>query len=109
MVTAGTSSRRNGNGDQFAYLGAAAARDSSICREGSVNVNYLRNPSKLSNPFCALNLLGSYSWMRSFARAGFAYGYRISFSLGSRCVLLRKSTSWVVDIILRLDVPTLQG
>lgn len=36
--------------------------------------NYLRNPSKLSNPFCALNLFGSYSWIRSFARAGFAYG-----------------------------------
>lgn len=69
--------------------------------------NYLRNPSKLSNPFCALNLFGSYSWMRSFARAGFAYGWSISFSLGSRCVLFKKSTSCVVDMIRRFDVPTL--
>lgn len=72
-------------------------------------INYLRNPSKLSSPFWALNLFGSYSWMRSLARAGFAYGYSISFSLGSRWVLFRKSTSCVVDMIRRFDVPTLCG
>lgn len=77
-------------------------------QKGADYDDYLRNPSKLSKPFWALNLFGSYSWMRSFARAGLAYGYRISFSLGSRCVLLRKSTNCVVDMIRRFDVPTLQ-
>lgn len=69
---------------------------------------HLKNPSKLSKPFCELNLFGSYCMIMSLARAGLAYGNKISFSLGSRCVLLRKSTNCVVDIIRRFDVPTLQ-
>lgn len=114
--------QRNWGWNQFAYLSTAAL--DSLCKAGGIIVwehstlqlhpwcyvsnNYLRNPSKLRSPFCALNLFGSYSWMRSLARAGFAYGWRISFSLGSRCVLFRKSTNCVFDMIRRFDVPTLR-
>jgi hypothetical protein len=56
-------------------------------------------------PLCALYLLGSYCWIRSLALEVLAYGYKISFSRGSRCVLFRNSTSWAEVINLRLEVP----
>lgn len=56
-------------------------------------------------PRCALYLLGSYCWIRSLALEVLAYGYKISFSRGSRCVLFRNSTNWAAVINLRLEVP----
>lgn len=41
---------------------------------GKTSICYLKNPSKLNWPFCALNLFGSYWAISSLARAGFAYG-----------------------------------
>lgn len=93
--------------ESITTISCQAQRSAAPAGGFSPQRTYLKKPSKLSWPFCALNLFGSYCCMSSFARAGLAQGQRISLRRGSRCVLLRNSTSWAMDMHLRLELPTL--
>lgn len=63
-------------------------------------------PSNDRCPFCARVLVGSFNDITSFALLVLAYGYKISFSLGSRWILLRKSSNCcavITDLPLTLS------